>query len=973
MNPLILKILAVGLTLSQIFTKPIDQFKGKFDLNADQAEAQSLLSDGCRFVMKEFSADDEDQDLDFIFDLMLQNATNAKNKTQETSTPASATSSSISFAEKLTKQLDIKGLQSIYRTFCKGEKIDSNVLNMQELLTFYNNAMGDLPDHTKLKGMKLPEASILLDKDDKKFTEIYSADNRRRWVAVKDLPPYVKYAFVSAEDQRYFKHNGIDIAGILRAFSSNLSSSDSSRPQGGSTITQQVVKNLLVGDDLTFERKMREMVLAVRLEKTLSKDEILELYLNYVFLGRASWGIEMGSLSYFGKSAKNLSPAEAAFLAGMTRGPNFYHPERHPDRALKRRTYVINRMRDDKYLTDEQADAALSTPLKIVRYEPPRTIGGFYFIDEINRQAKKIANVPSLTSGFYTVYSTLNSRLQKATDRALQNGLWDYESQAGRASFYGPEGSLASDIEKYNTSWQELLPKARTKLFDVQWPLAVVVQPAKRTVYDKTTKRSYVTSGAVKVGLEDGRILTLSASSAALARLKLYDLIFVEVVGNDDNARANLRVPPTVQGSAIVIENKTGKVLAMSGGFSYGQSQLNRATQTARQTGSTLKPFIYLSALNLGYQPNTLIPNAPISLPPINRGGRWWSPKNYDRDTGGMVTIRQAIERSLNLPTVRMMAEMGSKGKNPAEGLDYIQGITKEIGIYKQTERVYPFVLGAQPARLIDMAVAYATIANDGLKPMPQFIDKMVQNGRVIYERQRFNLQPLRSVDRVAFYQLRRILEGTVVRGTAVRIKRWAGSVAGKTGTSNGENDAWFCGFTTDITTCVWVGYDSRRVRSSLGSGFTGGRVALPIAEKIFEASFEILNERRPLAIAPQDIRDQIYEAFLNNVRAWGSVDVFRVDKVSRPSQHTEYSPLNSPEVAALPQPNFDYGIQNTNPEDEDLLDEEYYQPPQVENVPASDYYIPGAENPNDLWRERNRQVEPIFAQPVFFKSNEEQ
>lgn len=970
MNALIVKILAVGLTLSQLFTKPPEQFKPQFDPVTEQAQVQQLLGDGCRFMIKEFTA--EDMDFDFLFSMMIGNAEDAKANAAKDKADANAiaaaagTPATESFSEKLMKQVDLPGLHAAYKQFCKGETVENSPIKLEEVIKYYNASIGTLPDHSKLKGMRLPESSILLDQNDVKFTEVYSDDNRRRWVSIKELPDYVKNAFVAAEDKRFYQHNGLDIRGIVRAFSSNFSGKG--RPQGGSTITQQVVKNLLVGDDLTFERKMREMVLATRVEKLLSKEEILELYLNYVFLGRASWGIEMAAQSYYGKSAKNLTRAEAAFLAGLTRGPNYYHPERHPDRALERRSYVLERMKDDKYITEAEAEAANAVNVELIAYEPPRTKGGFYFIDEINRQVKKTLGIPSLTSGFYTVYSTLNSEMQKATDRALQEGLRSYESQSGRMTFKGPEGSIAGDIEKYKKTWQEILPKVRPKLFDVQWPLAVVTQTAGRAQVNRANgKVSYVSQG-IKVGLVDGSTMPLTGNSAALNSLKLYDLVFVDP-GTGKNARAELRMPPAVQGAVVVLENKTGRVLAMSGGFSYAQSQLNRVTQTARQTGSTLKPFIYLSAFSLGYQPNTLIPDQPVTFPPINKGGHPWTPKNYDGNSNGLVTIRQAIEKSLNMPTARMMAAMGSPG-NPAEGLDYVQGVTRELGIYKKTERVYPFVLGAQPARLIDMAVAYATVANDGLKPTPQFFDKIVKDGVTVKDRERFGLKPLPSVDRVSFYQLRRILEGTLVRGTATRLKRWAGSIGGKTGTSNDENDAWFVGFSNDITVAVWVGYDSRRVRASLGGKFTGGRVALPIAEQVFESSFKILKQRTMLPGAPDDIRQQVYEAFVDGIRALGSVNVFRRDKVTRLIRQTENSVATEQELATLPlMPNYD----DDNSDDQlPAIDENEYQPAQAEETDPGDRYVPGAEEPHDMWRRRDRQVEPIFAQPVFFKLKED-
>ncbi len=387
MNPYTIQILAIGMTLTQLFTKPLEQFKPAFDPLKDQAEVHALLTEGCSFLTKEFSS--ESMDFDFFFTLMMGNAQKMKEATEqekaeaEELAKATGQSAQESFAERIAKKLDIPQLHEVYKTYCKKEKIENSTLKIEQVIGFYNEALKNLPDHTKLKGKRLPEASILLDKDDVKFTEVYSDNNRRRWVPIGELPKHVKDAFIAAEDKNFYTHKGLDIRGIMRASSSLLSNK---RPQGGSTITQQVVKNLILDDSLKFDRKMREMVLATRLEKLLSKDEILELYLNFVFLGRASWGIEMASQSYFGKSARQLTAAEAALLAGLTKGPNFYHPDRRPERAKARRTYVLERMKEEKYLSEAEFEAATQTEIKTVAYEPPSTKGGFFFIDEINRK-----------------------------------------------------------------------------------------------------------------------------------------------------------------------------------------------------------------------------------------------------------------------------------------------------------------------------------------------------------------------------------------------------------------------------------------------------------------------------------------------------------------------------------------------------------------------------------------------------------
>ena len=968
MNSVLTQILAVGLTVSQLFSQPIEQFRTEFNPKADQEQVAQLLSKGCALVTKEFGT--EKIDLETLLQLMIQNLKAANDKAaadakeqaaEQVAAPAPASeldqqnsgSSSKTATQSIFERLDLMGLLSVYKQFCKGDRSGPG-FQLSPVIEYYNTVMKDLPDHKKLKGMRLPEASVILDREGRRYSEIYLDDNRRRWVSLNEIPEYLRKAFVAAEDKHFYQHKGVDLNGIVRAFSSTVQSK--SRPSGGSTITQQVVKNLILGDHLTFERKMREMVIAARVEKLLTKDEILELYLNYVFLGRSSWGVEMAAKSYFGKSVRDLNYAEAAFLAGMTRGPNYYDPEKYPDRALERRQYVLYRTKQDGYLPADKFEPSAKEELKFITFESPRTRSAFYFLNEIQREAKKVNNGQTLTNASYTVRSTIHPALQKTAEKALQQGLLDYENESGRQSFRGPVGNLSAEMEKYSATWQEMLPKARSSLWDLQWPIAVVLEVP-------GTRNGKKTSTVWKVGLGDGRILTLQGLAGnATKRLKKFDLVHVELTeAKKGDVKARLKIPPQVQGAIVVIENATGRVLAMSGGFSYAASQLNRVTQSARQPGSTLKPFIYLSALDKGFQPNTLIPDTPVYLEPFERGAQPWSPRNYDGGSRGLVTMRTAVEKSLNLPTARMMVQLGEK--TPTEGLDYIRGITRELGIYEKPIRVYPFVLGAQPARLIDMATAYATIANDGLKPTPHFIDEMTQNDRLVYRYPRYNLQPLPTVDRVSFYQLRRILEGTLARGTAIKMKDLAGYVAGKTGTSNDFNDAWFVGFTGKITVAAWVGYDDRKIRSSLGSGFTGGRIALPIAEKVIRESLEIFG-KDPLPPPPREIRSQIVEYPINlRTGQFGGDfrEVFRIES-GRSPMNTWKSVLRGDELSmdfsdpyAEGDDAYDQGILNPN---EDM------QPQYGE---ARDYYTPGAEDPYDRWRSQPRQVDPFLSRNPFY------
>src|ERR1700677_1032794 len=341
--------------------------------------------------------------------------------------------------------LNFTDLNTAYHQFCKNEPITNPVVDLGQVIDFFNNAATDLPDQTQLNGKKLPGTTTVLDGDGQHFADVFEPGNRRIWDSLNDIPEFVQKAFIAAEDRRFFEHHGVDERGIIRAFIGNLA--QPGRPQGGSTITQQVVKNLLVGDDVSYERKIREMIVASRLEHTLSKSEILELYLNSAYLGRASWGIEMAARSYFGKSAKDLTLPEGAMLAGMLRGPSFYNPDRHPDRAKDRLAYVLGRMQEDGVINAGQKQQDAAALPKLAAFKMPHRDSGFGLIDFLGREAKT-DGVDSLTAHSYTVHSTVNSQLQRETEAALQEGLAEYEISSGRVMFRGPEANLTDAIQK---------------------------------------------------------------------------------------------------------------------------------------------------------------------------------------------------------------------------------------------------------------------------------------------------------------------------------------------------------------------------------------------------------------------------------------------------------------------------------------------------------------------------------------------
>jgi membrane carboxypeptidase/penicillin-binding protein len=855
MDTILVKIFAAALALSQVMTAP-QAVKTQFDPVHDQDEVVQILRNGCEHMKQAF--DIESVNLDELIATALDDP------------------KAVGADIKAFHGLNFADLNTAYHQFCRNEPIANPIVDLAQVIAYFNNAAADLPDQTSLKGKKLPSMSVVLDGAGQNFADVFEPRNRRIWVPLSDIPDVVQQAFVAAEDRRFFQHHGVDERGIIRAFIGNLA--DPGRPQGGSTITQQVVKNLLVGEDVTYERKIREMIVASRLENTLSKNDILELYLNSAYLGRGSWGVEMAARSYFGKSAKNLTLAEGAMLAGLLKGPNYYNPDRHPDRATERLSYVLDRMQEDGVVSAAQKDQALAAPPKLVAFAHPHRDSGFHFVDFLSREAKA-DGVDNLTADSYTVHSTINTQLQRDTEAALQEGLARYELSAGRVQFHGPEANIADAVQKLEVdnktatpratpAWQQALEAVRLPLYDVHWTPAVVVQKGGGKKSDD----------AILVGLPDGRILPLTTWSGEIRRsLGLYDVVYVHVVEGKGStakgkskagapgAQAQLRVRPTVQGAALVLENKTGRILAMAGSFSYPLSQLNRTAQTQRQPGSAIKPLTYLTALQHGLQPNTLVLNEPITLPPIGSGSDrrdvisrqfdgsarqedFWSPRNADYGAGGAYTMRRGLENSINVVTAHLLD--GGINDDPEKSLDSVCATAVAAKIYRECVRYYPFVLGAQPVRMIDLATFYAAVANEGALPQPHGIDSIEKNGRTIFQYPNTPLPRIGAADRASFYQLKTMLQGVVARGTARAIGSLSPYVAGKTGTTEDAVDGWFVGSTNDVTIAVWVGYDNGEgKRRSLGSNETGARVALPIFQPIIEAVWaEHIAPKAPLS-----------------------------------------------------------------------------------------------------------------------------
>ena len=828
MTTLLIKLFALALALGQVTTRP-ETVRTAFDAVRDRGEAAQILRDGCTHMRKSFGV--EDLDLDELIETAMDDPQLANGQIA------------------VFHGLDFKQLHDAYLQYCTNRSVGNSVVDLGEVIAFYNAAAADLPNEKSLAGLRLPERTSILDGKGRPFAEVYEPDNRRIVVDLADIPDHVQKAFIAAEDKRFYEHKGIDERGMIRAFIENLA--QQRRVQGGSTITQQVAKNLLVGSDVTYERKIRELIVGSRMERSLSKDRILELYLNSIYLGRGAWGIEMAARSYFGKPVSELKLGEAALLAGLAKGPNYFSPDRHPGRARQRVAYVLDRMKEEKIVTEKQAETALASQQRLIPYERLRRDTGFYFVDEVGREAARLAGIESLTAQAVEVKSTVMPDLQRATEAALQEGLARYEIASGRTrKIATAESSVAEAVNRIEASrrqpsaspaWVEALQTLVLPLYDVHWTPAVVVKrPPGNT--------------SIVVGFGDGRTLPLNLGAVGGEGLKLHDVVFVQRADRNGKplARAELRLRPSVQGSAIVVENKTGRVLAMAGGFSFPLSQINRTTRTQRQPGSAFKPVVYLAALRGGLQPNTRVKDEPITLPPLDAGMRaahvgYWTPKNYDGKGGGTMTLRQALEASRNVVTARLLS--GGIEPTPRDSLKQVCALALDAGLYPNCINFYPFVLGAQPLRhAIDLAAFYASIANEGQRVVPYVVDSIENKGTIVFRHEAEQAEPS-TFDRSAAYQLKTLLQGVVERGTARAIHALSPFVAGKTGTSEDENDAWFAGFTNDITAVVWVGYDNAQGRrETLGAGNTGGKVAVPIFQAIVEAAWAAGIPKQPLA-----------------------------------------------------------------------------------------------------------------------------
>ncbi|AZN72164.1 penicillin-binding protein 1A [Georhizobium profundi] len=699
------------------------------------------------------------------------------------------------------------------------------------------NVTEDLPDYEVLANYEPPVTTRFHAASGELMAEY--ARERRLFLPIQAIPDRVKAAFLSAEDKNFYSHPGIDPIGLARAIVVNVQNLGSGRrPVGASTITQQVAKNFLLSADQTIDRKVKEAILSFRIEQAYSKDRILELYLNEIFFGYGAYGIAGAALSYFDKSVNELTIAEAAYLAALPKAPSNYHPFRQTERAIERRDWVVDRMLENGYISVEEAREAKASPLGVEPSTGNSTLfASDYFAEEVRRQIISRYGQNALYEGGLSVRTTLNPQMHIAARQALHDGLIAYDESRG---FRGPVDTV--DI---SADWGVAMAEIN-ELSDVpEWKLGVVLEAndAGATIGLKPRP-----TGSGEVG-EDRETITLPAAGmewayrmnidgqSSTARspagvLNPGDVVFVEEMGGE-NAGWRLRQPPEVQGALVAMDPHTGRVLALAGGFSYAQSEFNRATQAMRQPGSAFKPFVYAAALDNGYTPASVVMDAPIE---VVSGNEVWRPKNYGGDAAGPSTLRLGIERSRNLMTVRLAQDMG---------MDLVAEYSERFGIYDNLMPYLPMSLGAGETTVLRLVSAYSVIANGGKAIEPSLIDRVQDRyGRTVFRHEERVCETCAAnewqgqeepviadnrqqvLDPMTAYQMTSMLEGVVTRGTAASAVNLGRPTAGKTGTTNEERDAWFVGYTPDLVTGVYMGFDNPR---PMGRGSTGGGLAAPI------------------------------------------------------------------------------------------------------------------------------------------------
>ncbi|WP_394707929.1 penicillin-binding protein 1A [Roseovarius pacificus] len=703
----------------------------------------------------------------------------------------------------------------------------------------------DLPSHESLANYTPPTISRIYSGEGRIIDEF--SRERRLFTPAEDIPDLVKQAFISAEDKNFYTHGGYDARGIAAAMVEAVRSRGQN-VRGASTITQQVMKNFLLSGDRRIERKIKEIILATRIEETLSKDKILELYLNEIFLGQNSYGVTAAAQTYFNKSLRELAPHEAAMLASMPKAPSDYHPVRDHERLLKRRDFVLKEMHENGYIDQATYETEVAQPLRSVQngdFEPfsaglpPRD----YFTDEIRRQLSQDFGEGEFFSGGLSVRATIDPEMQVEAAQGLRRQLEIYDRGRGRWRGTGvvlPEEALESE-----EAWRKVLSEAavpRDVELDGIWYPAVILE-----IEDQQMRL-----GIEGVAPDENAPHVVPRNDIAWLpgnfqeTFERGEVVLVRKMTEDDSGefiRWTLRQVPEVQGGFVAMDVNTGRVLAMQGGFSYQHSVFNRATQAKRQPGSSFKPFVYAAALDSGYSPATIVVDAPIE---IDTPQGIWRPRNSSNKFYGPTPLRTGIEQSRNLMTIRLAQEVG---------MDVVAHYAERFGVYEDMGQFLANSLGSEETTLYNMVAAYAMFANGGERVEPTLVDRVQDRyGKTVYSHDPRNCVDCddpgipqtrgprivsdreQVMDAITAYQLTSMMKGVVDRGTASGAINLPVPVAGKTGTTNDARDVWFVGFTSNIAAGCYIGYDQPR---GLGRGAYGSSMCGPVFQEFMSEAIK--------------------------------------------------------------------------------------------------------------------------------------
>lgn len=745
----------------------------------------------------------------------------------------------------------------------------------------------DLPDYSYLKDYQPPILTRFYADDGSMLATI--AAERRVFVPMEVIPPLVSNAFLAAEDQNFYTHPGIDLFGVARAALTNLKNiGKGRRPMGASTITQQVAKNMLLTNEVSISRKVKEVILARRIEQSLSKQRILEIYLNEIFLGKRSYGIAQASMNYFNKSLDELSLAEAAYLAVLPKAPNNYNPDRNYDAAFARRNWVLSRMVANDMVAQVDAEMAAQMPIEMFSRDKARIVqGGSYFTEEVRRELVDQLGEDAVLKGGLSIKTSLDPKLQKAATDSLRAGLIAYDMR--QRGYRGPIARIKTvDV------WQEALSKIPQPAGGDLWTLAYVydVKKTEAWIAFKDGSKGVIPWAEMKWARAEyahdkfGPPVTRPSNV-----LNVGDVILVEAAVTKEGDKEpevplyKLRQVPKVQGAIVALDPHTGRVYAMTGGFSSSISQYNRATQARRQPGSAFKPFVYMAALNKGFTPSSLIMDAPFEYEQ-GPGLPIWKPENYSQLFYGPTPLRRGIEKSRNVMTVRLANSIG---------MESVVEEAKKFGVVDDMPTLLSFSLGAKETSPMRMATAYGMIVNGGKKIEPSLIDRVQdRSGKTVWRADTRACEGCLNANWVAgsdtpyipdtreqvedpriVYQMVSMMQGVVKRGTGVRLRSLGMPLAGKTGTTNESRDAWFIGYTPDLVAAVYVGFDEPK---PLGKKESGSSVAVPIFKSFIKKAMKdkplipfrvppglrmVRIDAKTGALAPFRDKNAIWEAYI--------------------------------------------------------------------------------------------------------------